>query len=142
MNLMRHRLLLPAALALAFATGCASRRLEPVVPMPVNIVSRQPFAVHVAATATTPANWCYHTRVRAKIADVRSDTMFFASVHSERRPMTSSDCVAGGPGFLVLSSAPDARVEVARVDPWKGAAPLLLFVPVVTLFTLFLFSFG
>lgn len=137
-----RRGLLPSLLAVAVATGCATHRLEPVVPMPVQIVSRKPFAVHVAATDTTPPNWCVHSRVRATVAEVRGDTMFFARVHSERRPMASSDCVRGGPGFLVLSSAPDARVEIVRVDPVRGALTLLLLVPVFALFSLFLISFG
>ena len=63
------------------------------------------------------------------VSTTGGDTLEFTSARIERRPPGSSDCLDGGPGFVVLSSAPALRAETVR--PLRGRTLLfaLLVMP-------------
>jgi hypothetical protein len=96
--------------------ACSTTRRYPVVPPPVKFVSSTPFMVHVRARADTAANSCQALRITGTVTSMENDTLEFASVTSDQRPRGASDCLAGRPGFVVLSSAPDLQGETTVVQ--------------------------
>jgi len=115
-----HRLV--ALTALLLGAGCATTRRYPATEtLPVRLVSRTPFPVHVRARADTSATSCQVLHITGTVSAVRGDTMEFASVWSDRRPREAEDCLQGRPGYLVLSSAPDLQGETARANNGRTA---------------------
>lgn len=108
-----HRTALIASLLLL--SGCATARRHPVVPLPVRLVSPEPFVAHVRARADTAATECAVLRVTGTVAAVRGDTLEFAALWSDRRPRRAVDCLKGRAGYIVLSSAPALHAETTIV---------------------------
>lgn len=129
--LLRLAILGPVLLSAA----CSTTRRYPVTPLPVTLVSATPFMVHVRARADTAANACQVLRIRGTVSSMQGDTLEFARVWSERRPRGASDCLAGRPGFVVRSSAPDLQGETTVVPAEKKSifAGYVLITALITI---------
>lgn len=109
----RHRVkhIIAIVASLLFLGGCAVSRRHPVVPLPVRLVSPEPFVAHVRARGDTAATSCPVLRVTGTVEAVRGDTVEFAALRSDLRPRRAVDCLQGRAGYIVLSAAPDLRAE-------------------------------
>lgn len=117
--------------------GCATARRQPVLPLPVRLVSPTPFFAHVRARADTAATYCQVLRISGTVAEVRGDTLEFATVASDLRPRGAADCLAGRAGFVVLSSAPALQAEVVRASTGRTVALVVLLVPLSAVLALY-----
>ncbi len=116
-------------------SGCATARRQPVVPLPVRLVSPTPFLAHVRARADTAATYCQVLRISGTVAAVRGDTLELAAVVSDRQPRGAADCLQGRAGFVVLSSAPALQAEVVSASTGRTVALLLILLPLSALLT-------
>jgi hypothetical protein len=103
---------LASVAALLLVSACATTRRYPAESLPVRLVSSTPFAVHLRARPDTAASSCEVLRITGTVEAVLGDTMAFTRVWSDVRPGTGGDCLAGRPGFVLLSSAPNLQGEV------------------------------
>ena len=121
------------SVALLVSVGCATTHRHPVLPLPVRLASPTPFFAHVRARADTAANYCSVLRISGTVAVVRGDTLEFAALHGERRPNGASDCLAGRPAFVVLSSAPELQAVTVRANTGRTVGVALMLMSITIL---------
>ena len=117
--------------------GCATVRRQPVLPLPIRLVSPTPFLAHVRARADTAATYCQVLRISGTVAEVRGDTLELTSVVTDRQPRGAADCLQGRAGFVVLSSAPALQAEVGRASSGRTVALVLLLTSLSALLAFF-----
>jgi hypothetical protein len=131
------RLRLASLFALLLCSGCATTRRYPAESLPVRLVSPKPFAVHLRARPDTAASSCQVLRITGTVGAVRGDTLEFSRVWSDLRPSYGADCLAGRPGYVLLSSAPDLQGEIGTAHNVRTAVLVILSGAVTAIATLF-----
>lgn len=121
--------LLPMIAVCALPAGCASVRQHPVSPMPVVLVSSEPFDVHLHAAGDAPATTCSVKRLRGTVQGMRADTLHLASATRAIANKRLPDCLQGRAGYIDLSAHPDVRVETTELQPGRSLALALVLFP-------------
>lgn len=110
--------------------GCATVRRHPVSPMPVVLVSSEPFEVRLHPAGDAPAATCTVKRLRGTVQGIRSDTLHLASASSAAANRRLPDCLRGRAGFIDLTAHPGVRVETTQLRPGRSFALALVLFPV------------
>ncbi len=139
---MRHPLSsLRTAIVLAVASaapGCSQLYLEPVLPMPMRVVSPTPFRVEVPRQDGTPADTCFGTAAEGTVDAIRTDTLWFVALRVTN-VARGRDCAAGRAAFILLADAPQLSTEYSVVERRRSAVAAIFIVPQVAIILAFLF---
>lgn len=111
------------------SAACYAPQRQAPIPMPLRLVSSQPFTLDLDATPSSPATTCVVQRADLDVRSLVGDTIRFSAVRSIEPPPLSPVCGHRGPGLVVASRYPDLKAEKPSVSTGRTWLTILLAIP-------------